>query len=646
MASTISAKRGNNLLRINSVPTGALAITVAASWLGMVITIVLHYPLAVIGIVTLIPWLPLFFSEAIWKYRHYAWFALIELLVVMQGLHFIEHIAQVTEVDILGLPRSQSHGIIGNLDQEYVHFFFDTFLTLGVIVLLFRFRKNIALWVCLVIGLWHSAEHWYITYYYTFDRSAYLAGKSNGLLARGGLLWPNSPLPRIELHFFYNLFFTIPLIWAFVLILRDAYDEYLKKAFPRLSEAQLASINSKLESLHASAGDLILRQGDPADKFYILARGEVDIIQELGGPPVIINHLTAGQFFGEVGLLAGTPRNASVRAATNCDLLALDRETFLAVMGNSLPTAQQYAEIVTQRGGPPLPVLAAAGSGSQPAQVSAGARGAAESAGAQRPQAPAAEGALPAGQPIAQPNGPWPAEGAPLAINPLPAPAAPPPQPAMQPFGMPAPAAAYPERQTGPTVVAPATPVASQRPIAPPGPGAQLPFERPTDPVSTPFPLRRRKQQLSERPTDPGSDLFTRRLSQALHVLAGSPEKSIESEPPGVGSMSDSWAYGIIFVQGEQSGRGIVLNTERLQIGRDLSNELRLARDPLVSRRHAELLRTQTGSYQIHDLGSSNGIFVNNERLAKDEVRELKEGDVVRIGNSLFALRRVGARVV
>src|SRR5579885_2100601 len=302
MASTISAKRGNNLLRINSVPTGALAITVAASWLGMVITIVLHYPLAVIGIVTLIPWLPIFFSEAIWKYRHYAWFALIELLVVMQGLHFIEHIAQVTEVDILGLPRSQSHGIIGNLDQEYVHFFFDTFLTLGVIVLLFRFRKNIALWVCLVIGLWHSAEHWYITYYYTFDRSAYLAGKSNGLLARGGLLWPNSPLPRIELHFFYNLFFTIPLIWAFVLLLRDAYDEYLKKAFPRLSEAQLAIINSKLESLHASAGDLILRQGDPADKFYILARGEVDIIQELGGPPVIINHLTAGQFFGEVGL--------------------------------------------------------------------------------------------------------------------------------------------------------------------------------------------------------------------------------------------------------------------------------------------------------------------------------------------------------
>src|SRR5579871_4859605 len=119
MASTSGVKRGNNLLHINSVPTGALAITVAASWLGMVITIVLQYPLVVIGIVTLIPWLPLFFSEATWKYRHYAWFALIELLVIVQGLHFIEHIAQITEVDLLHLPRSQARGIFGNLDQEY-----------------------------------------------------------------------------------------------------------------------------------------------------------------------------------------------------------------------------------------------------------------------------------------------------------------------------------------------------------------------------------------------------------------------------------------------------------------------------------------------------------------------------------------------
>ena len=624
MASMIGSKRGNNLLRLNSVPPGALAITVAASWLGMIVTIVLHYPLAVIGIVTLIPWLPLFFSEAIWKYRHYVWFALIELLVVVQGLHFIEHIAQVTEVDILGLPRSQSHGIIGNLDQEYVHFFFDTFLTIGVIILLFKFRKNIALWVCLVIGLWHSTEHWYITYYYTFDRPAYLAGKSNGLLARGGLLWPNSPLPRIELHFFYNLIFTIPLIWAFVAILRDAYDEYLKKAFPRLDEAQLASINTKLESMHAATGDLILRQGEPSDKFYILAGGEVDIIQELGGQPVVINHLTTGQFFGEVGLLAGTPRNASVRATTNCDLLALDRETFLAVMGNSLPTAQQYAEIATQRGGKPAPAFAVAGNGIAPAQV----------------------GASPGSLPVAQASATALASGYP-AVSPISASFVTKLQLAIQPFSAPQPAATYPAHQTGPTGIAPSSSSVGKHSTPPPGPVSQPPFERPTDPVSRPFPLRRGKPpEPFERPTDQVSDLFTRRLSQALGLLTGPSDTSIQSEPPQFRSASNGWAYGIIFASGEQTGRGIVLNTERLQIGRDLSNEIRLASDPMVSRRHAELLRSQSGEYQIHDLGSSNGIFVNNERLAKGEARQLCEDDQVRIGGSTFTLRKVGARIV
>jgi hypothetical protein len=165
----------------------------------------------------------------------------------------MEHIAQIVEVDVVGLPRSQSRGIIGNLDAEYVHFFFDTFLTIGVIILLFKFRKNIALWVTLGVALWHTAEHWYITYYYTFDYRNYDPNQPGGrhadfgLLARGGLLWPTSPFPRIELHFIYNLLFTVPLVWAFVLVIRDAYDEYLKKAFPRLSEAQLASLDTQTE---------------------------------------------------------------------------------------------------------------------------------------------------------------------------------------------------------------------------------------------------------------------------------------------------------------------------------------------------------------------------------------------------------------
>jgi len=568
------SKRTNNLLRFSSIPPSILGITIAASWLGMVTTIILGYPLAIIGVVTILPWLPVFFSEAIWKYRHYAWVGLFEILIITQGLHFIEHIAQIVEVDVVGLPRALSRGIIGNLDAEYVHFFFDTFLLVGVTILLFgKFRKNIALWICWVVAIWHTTEHWYITYFYTFDYKNYDPNNPTGLraheglLGHNGLLWPNSPFQRIELHFLYNLLFTIPLVWAFVLVIRDAYDEYLKKAFPRLSEAQLVSLNTKIESVQVDQGELIIKQGDPADTFYILAKGEVEIVQETGGgQPTVVNRLTNGQFFGEVGLLTGAPRNASVRAVTHCDLLALDRDTFRAVIGSSVPTAQDYAQVLAQRGA--APVAAGAGGGSSGPPLGA---------------VPSGGGTFPPGGPVASvaPGGAMPAWSGP-------------------------------------------------QPVAPGGPTAPTPFQ---------------VDQALNRPTVLTPIGVGPAVSQPTMVPFS--DKTIaEAQPPQFRPASSGWVYGLVFSNGEQAGQGVVLSAPRMVIGRDLGSEIRLADDTQVSRRHAELLRTETGAYQIRDMGSSNGVFVNGQRLASGQNVILKEDDEVRIGHSTFAVRRVGARVV
>lgn len=354
--------RRNNLLRFSSVPPTILAITLGASWLGMVATIILGYPLAIIGIVTILPWLPVLFTEALWKYRHYAWFALFEMLLVAQTLHMCEHIAQVVEVDVIGWPRLQARGIIGTLDVEYVHFFFDTFLLIGTSALLFgRFRRNIPLWVAWVIAIWHTTEHWYITYFYTFDYANYDPNNprglhaQEGLLGQNGLLWSGSPFPRIELHFLYNLFYTIPLLWAFILVLRGAYDEYLKRTFPHLSEAELISLSGNLEALQVNAGEIITRQGEPADRFYIISRGEVEVLQEAGDQAVVINTLTSGQCFGETGLLNWAPRRASVRARTHCDLLALDREAFKMFISNAPPVPQASVPLLAPPNGLPVP---------------------------------------------------------------------------------------------------------------------------------------------------------------------------------------------------------------------------------------------------------------------------------------------------
>jgi hypothetical protein len=610
MAAAGTKKRPLNFLRFQTIPTSILFITIGASWLGMTACIVLGYPLAVTGIVTVLPWLPVLFTESLWKYKHYKWFALYGILIITQGLHFIEHIAQIVEVDVVGLPRSQSRGIIGNLDAEYVHFFFDTFLLIGVIILLFRFRKNIALWVTFVVGVWHTAEHWYITYFYTFDRANFNPAPApglhahEGLLAKGGLLWPNSPLPRIELHFIYNLLFTIPLVWGFIVVMRDAYDEYLKKAFPRLNERQLAGLNNSIEGVQVQAGDLIIRQGEPADKFYIISKGEVEIIQQAGGAPIVINRLSQGQFFGEVGLLTGAQRNASVRAVTTCELLALDRDTFRAVIGSSAPTAQDFGQILAQRASSPgiaaVPVgaalaVGAAGSGPPPPLPQASGPSYPQASGPSYPQA--------SGPSYPQGSGP----SGPQASNPTIAAWTPPPAPPQM-------------------VMSP--------PAAPPsGPTARAAPDNLDTPTLAAF-------------ADPGATQPPQRAPAAPAVEPDAMRTVVSRTPPVFRDTANSWSYGLIFTSGQLQGQGVVLSAARMQIGRDVGNEIRISDDAQVSRHHAELLRTPSGEFQIHDLRSSNGVFVNGERLAADETRMLHENDQVTIGNAAFALRKVGTRVV
>jgi hypothetical protein len=596
-------RKYGNLVRITSVPPSIIFTTIAASWLGMVAAIILKYPLVVVALVTLIPWIPIFISEATWKYRHYAWFALYEILFVTQGLHFIEHIAQILQIYVIGVPRAEAHGIFGNLDQEYVHFFFDSFLEIGVIILLFKFKKNLALWATFLIGAWHTAEHWYITYYYTFDRANYNPAPApgihaiNGLLAHGGLLWPNSPFLRAELHFTYNLLFTLPLIWGFILILRDAYDEYLKKAFPRLTEAQLAGLNSNLETVQVDAGELVIRQGDPADKFYILSKGEVEIVQEAGGRPIVVNRLSQGQFFGEVGLLTGAPRNASVRAVTRCELLALSRDTFRAVIGNSAPTAQDFAQVLAQRS---TPRMAAVGAG-----------------------VPMAAGGPPSSPSFPQASGPsFPQAAAPVMPQ------------ASSPGFYPPSGPSFPQASAPAMLPASAPGFAGTAP-APVVPPAAMPAPAPQSaaPVFQSAPGSAVEGPTAISPTSP-------------EMPAADSLKTVNARAPIFRDAANSWAYGLIFTSGQIKGQGVVLSASRMQIGRDLGNEIRISDDAQVSRRHAELLRTPSGEFQIHDLRSSNGVFVNGQRLAADEMRLLQENDEVKIGNATFTLRKVGTRVV
>lgn len=114
----------------------------------------------------------------------------------------------------------------------------------------------------------------------------------------------------------------------------------LLQALPSLDERAAAEIIPDVELARFSAGEVIVRQGDPAEAFYIVASGEVDVIREAAdGVRVPLARLSAGEFFGELGLLHAIPRTATVEAVNDdAEVVVVGRASFQRLV-RSTPTA-------------------------------------------------------------------------------------------------------------------------------------------------------------------------------------------------------------------------------------------------------------------------------------------------------------------
>ena len=112
-------------------------------------------------------------------------------------------------------------------------------------------------------------------------------------------------------------------------------------AFAGLPPARLEEAAGRAEVRELEAGASIIRQGEPADLAYVIAAGEVEVTQRTGDEaPTVLRRMTAGELFGEIGLLSGVPRTATVTAATPVTLLAIDRATFLDLVSAPAVTSR------------------------------------------------------------------------------------------------------------------------------------------------------------------------------------------------------------------------------------------------------------------------------------------------------------------
>ena len=127
-------------------------------------------------------------------------------------------------------------------------------------------------------------------------------------------------------------------------------DDWLGKVFPDLVGPELDAIGEQAERVSFAAGDTIVAEGDPADRFYVIVRGEVTISRRSPeGDEIKLARLGRGQFFGEVGILAETRRTATVRAVGDVELLGLSWQIFQETLERSDRADRDFAEIAKER---------------------------------------------------------------------------------------------------------------------------------------------------------------------------------------------------------------------------------------------------------------------------------------------------------
>jgi MFS family permease len=105
--------------------------------------------------------------------------------------------------------------------------------------------------------------------------------------------------------------------------------------FAGVPAARLDAILGRLAAVEVRAGDVVIRQGDPADRFYVIDRGAFAVTQvDPSGVERRLRVMGPDEVFGEIGLLTSRPRTATVAADTDGRLLALDGRDFAELVSS------------------------------------------------------------------------------------------------------------------------------------------------------------------------------------------------------------------------------------------------------------------------------------------------------------------------
>lgn len=119
--------------------------------------------------------------------------------------------------------------------------------------------------------------------------------------------------------------------------------------FRKLPAANIDQLLEKMEPVRMNAGEVVIRQGDEGDYFYVIEKGEALVTRivdagEESEDSIEMAHLGEGSTFGEAALISDKPRNATVSMQTDGILLRLKKDDFLTLMQEPMQNWISYEE--------------------------------------------------------------------------------------------------------------------------------------------------------------------------------------------------------------------------------------------------------------------------------------------------------------
>ena len=120
--------------------------------------------------------------------------------------------------------------------------------------------------------------------------------------------------------------------------------------FSGLDESELQRLSQVAVRRRAGRNEQVVRAGEDAESLIVLLTGRAKVTNfDEEGREIILAWLGPGEFFGEMGLIDGSPRSASVVAVEPCELLSIGKTEFQRCMQDNFQVAQKLMQILVRR---------------------------------------------------------------------------------------------------------------------------------------------------------------------------------------------------------------------------------------------------------------------------------------------------------